>query len=195
MSHELAALPYATDALQPHLSKETLEFHYGKHHKGYVERLNALVPGTKYEKLSLHETVLASVGEAKIFNPAAQIWNHDFYWKGLSPKGGGDPKGAMADGLVTAFGSVDGFRKKFAEAATGHFGSGWAWLVRKKDGALDVVQTHDAACPITDGLTPLLTCDVWEHAYYVDYRNARPKYVEAFWKLVNWDFAEKNLRG
>jgi Fe-Mn family superoxide dismutase len=195
MRHELPALPYATDALQPHLSKETLEYHYGKHHRAYVDKLNAAIPGTKYDAMSLDEIVVASAAEPKVFNQAAQIWNHTFYWNGLSPKGGGDPKGAMADALSGAFGDVEAFRKKFTEAALGHFGSGWAWLVKKKDGALDVVQTHDAACPITDGHSPLLTCDVWEHAYYVDYRNARPKYVEAFWKLVNWDFVERNLRG
>jgi Fe-Mn family superoxide dismutase len=192
----LPALPYATDALQPHLSKETLEFHYGKHHKAYVDKLNAAIPGTKFEKLSLDEIVLASAGEyVKVFNNAAQIWNHTFYWNGLTPKGGGEPKGAMAEALKKAFGSFGDFVKKFDEAAVNHFGSGWAWLVKKKDGTLDVNSTHDAATPMTDGLTPLLTCDVWEHAYYIDYRNARPKYLESFWKLVNWDFVEKNLRG
>jgi Fe-Mn family superoxide dismutase len=195
MPFDLPPLPYATDALQPHLSRETLELHWGKHHRGYVERLNALVPGTRYEKLSLDEVVRASVAEPKVFNSAAQAWNHAFYWNGLSPRGGGGPAGALADALSAAFGDVDSFRRKFTEAAVGHFGSGWAWLVKRKDGALDVVSTHDAACPITDGHRPLLTCDVWEHAYYVDYRNARPKYVEGFWKLVNWDFVEKNLRG
>ena len=192
----LPALPYAVDALQPHLSKETLEFHYGKHHRAYVDKLNAAIPGTKFEKLSLDEIVLASAGEyAKVFNNAAQIWNHTFYWNGLSPRGGGEPKGAMAEALKKAFGSVGDFVKKFDDAAANHFGSGWAWLVKKKDGALDVISTHDAATPMTEGLTPLLTCDVWEHAYYIDYRNARPKYLEAFWKLVHWDFVEKNLRG
>jgi Fe-Mn family superoxide dismutase len=192
----LPALPYATDALQPHLSKETLEFHYGKHHKAYVDKLNAAIPGTKFEQMALEEIVLASAGEyAKVFNNAAQIWNHSFYWNSLSPKGGGEPKGAMAGAIQKAFGSVGDFVKKFDDAAANHFGSGWAWLVQKKDGSLDVVSTHDAATPMTEGLKPLLTCDVWEHAYYIDYRNARPKYLEAFWKLVNWDFVEKNLRG
>jgi Fe-Mn family superoxide dismutase len=192
----LPALPYALDALQPHLSKETLEFHYGKHHKAYVDKLNAAIPGTKFEKLSLEEIVLASAGEyAKVFNNAAQIWNHTFYWNGLSPHGGGEPKGAMAEALKKAFGSVGDFVKKFDDAAANHFGSGWAWLVKKRDGSLEVVSTHDAANPRTDGTTPLLTCDVWEHAYYIDYRNARPKYLEAFWKLVNWEAVEKNLRG
>ncbi|HVR85495.1 MAG TPA: Fe-Mn family superoxide dismutase [Planctomycetota bacterium] len=195
MAIELPALPYAMDALQPHLSKETLEYHYGKHHKAYVDKLNGFLPGTKYERMTLDEIVRSSVGEAKIFNNAAQIWNHTFYWNGFSPKGGGEPRGAMADGIKTAFGSYPDFVKKFNEVATGVFGSGWAWLVRKKDGPLDIVVTKDAANPMTDGMKPLLTCDVWEHAYYIDYRNARPKYVESFWKLVNWDFVEKNLSG
>jgi len=195
MAIELPALPYAMDALQPHLSKETLEYHYGKHHKTYVDKLNGFLPGTKYEKMPLEEMVRASGGEARIFNNAAQIWNHTFYWNGFSPKGGGEPKGAMLDGIKTAFGNFGEFQKKFNEVATGLFGSGWTWLVRKKDGSLDIVATKDAANPMTEGMTPLLTCDVWEHAYYIDYRNARPKYVESFWKLVNWDFVEKNLRG
>jgi Fe-Mn family superoxide dismutase len=192
----LPALPYAADALQPHLSKETLEFHYGKHHKAYVDKLNAAIPGTKFEKLPLDEIVLASAGEyQKVFNNAAQVWNHTFYWNGLSPKGGGEPRGAMAEAIRKAFGSVGDFVKKFDDAATNHFGSGWAWLVKRPDGSLDVVSTRDAATPVTEGLRPLLTCDVWEHAYYIDYRNARPRYLEAFWKLVHWDFVEKNLRG
>jgi Fe-Mn family superoxide dismutase len=195
MAIELPALPYETSALQPHLSKETLEFHYGKHHRTYVEKLNGLVPGTKYERLPLEELILASGAEPKIFNNAAQIWNHTFYWNGLSPRGGAEPRGAMADALRKAFGSFPDFQKRFTDVAVNTFGSGWAWLVRRKDGALDVVSTKDAGCPITDGHRPLLTCDVWEHAYYIDYRNARPKYVESFWKLVHWDFVEKNLLG
>jgi len=192
----LPALPYATDALAPHLSKETLEFHYGKHHKTYVDKLNAALPGTKFEKMDLQEIIITSRGEyQKVFNNAAQIWNHTFYWNGLAPKAGGEPKGAIAEALTKAFGSFGDFVKKFDDAAVNHFGSGWAWLVKKPEGALDVISTHDAATPMTDGLKPLLTCDVWEHAYYIDYRNARPKYLEAFWKLVNWDFVEKNLRG
>ncbi len=195
MAIELPALPYDMAALQPHLSKETLEYHYGKHHKTYVDKLNAAIPGTKYEKMSLDEIVLASTAEPKVFNNAAQIWNHTFYWNGFKPAGGGEPKGAMADAINAAFGSYADFNKKFSEAATLLFGSGWAWLVKKADGKLDIVTTKDAGCPLTDKHKPLLTCDVWEHAYYVDYRNARPKYIESFWKLVNWDFVEKNLKG
>jgi Fe-Mn family superoxide dismutase len=195
MAIELPALPYALDALQPHLSKETLEFHYGKHHKTYVDKLNGFLPGTKYEGMPLEEIVVTSTGEAKIFNNAAQIWNHTFYWNGLSPKGGGEPKGAMADALKTAFGGYSDFQKKFTDTTVNLFGSAWGWLVKKPDGKLDIVGTKDAGNPMTDKMKPLLTCDVWEHAYYIDYRNARPKYLESFWKLVNWDFVEKNLRG
>ena len=195
MPFELPALPYAMDALAPHLSKETLEFHYGKHHKTYVDKLNGFLPGTKYEKMSLEEIILASTGEAKIFNNAAQIWNHTFYWNGLAPKGGGEPKGAMADAINKAFGNFADFQKKFTDTTVNMFGSAWGWLVKKSDGTLDIVGTSNAGNPMTDKHKPLLTCDVWEHAYYIDYRNARPKYLESFWKLVNWDFVEKNLKG
>jgi len=195
MAFELPALPYAMDALAPHLSKETLEFHYGKHHKTYVDKLNGFVPGTKYEKMSLEEIILASGSEAKIFNNAAQIWNHTFYWNGLSPKGGGEPKGAMAEAINKAFGNFADFQKKFTDTTVNLFGSAWGWLLKKSDGSLDIVGTKDAGNPMTDKHKPLLTCDVWEHAYYIDYRNARPKYLESFWKLVNWDFVEKNLKG
>ena len=195
MAIELPALPYDMSALAPHISKETLEFHYGKHHKTYVDKLNGFIPGTKYEKMSLEEMILASTGEAKIFNNAAQVWNHTFYWNGLSPKGGGEPKGAMADAINKAFGNFADFQKKFTDTTVGLFGSAWGWLVKKADGSLDIVGTKDAGNPMTDKHKPLLTCDVWEHAYYIDYRNARPKYLEAFWKLVNWDFVEKNLKG
>ena len=195
MPFELPALPYAMDALAPHLSKETLEFHYGKHHKTYVDKLNGFLPGTKYEKMSLEEIILASTGEAKIFNNAAQIWNHTFYWNGLSPKGGGEPKGAMAEAINKAFGNYADFQKKFTDTTVNMFGSAWGWLVKKSDGTLDIVGTSNAGNPMTDKHKPLLTCDVWEHAYYIDYRNARPKYMESFWKLVNWDFVEKNLKG
>jgi superoxide dismutase, Fe-Mn family len=195
MAIELPPLPYDMSALAPHISKETLEFHYGKHHKTYVDKLNGFLPGTKYEKMSLDEMVVASVGEAKIFNNAAQTWNHTFYWNGLSPKGGGEPKGAMADALNKAFGNFADFQKKFTDTTINLFGSAWGWLVKKADGSLDIVGTKDAGNPMTDKHKPLLTCDVWEHAYYIDYRNARPKYMEAFWKLVNWDFVEKNLNG
>jgi len=196
MAIELPALPYAMDALQPHLSKETLEYHYGKHHKTYVDKLNAAIPGTKYEKMALEEIVLASTAEPKVFNNAAQVWNHTFYWNGFSPRGGGgEPQGAIGEAIQKSFGGFADFQKKFTETAVNLFGSGWAWLVKKGDGALDVVPTKDAANPMTEKLKPLLTCDVWEHAYYIDFRNARPKYVETFWKLVNWEFVEKNLRG
>ncbi|MBI3856490.1 MAG: superoxide dismutase [Fe] [Planctomycetes bacterium] len=192
----LPALPYALDALQPHLSKETLEHHYGKHHQAYVDKLNDAIPWTKFEGMSLEEIILSSSGEyAKVFNNAAQIWNHTFYWNGLSPHGGGEPRGAMAEALRKSFGGCAEFVEKFNDAAVGHFGSGWAWLVKKADGSLDVVTTHDAATPMTDRVRPLLTCDVWEHAYYIDYRNARAKYLDSFWKLAHWDFVEKNLRG
>jgi Fe-Mn family superoxide dismutase len=184
------------DALQPHLSKETLEFHYGKHHKAYVDKLNEAVPGTRFEKMPLEEIILTSAREfTKVFNNAAQIWNHTFYWNSLSPRGGGEPKGAMADAINKSFGSYSEFVKKFTESAVGHFGSGWAWLAKRGDGSLHVLSTHDAANPMTEGYRPLLTCDVWEHAYYIDYRNARAKYVDSFWKMVHWDFVEKNLQG
>ena len=195
MAIELPKLPYDMDKLQPHISKETLEYHYGKHHKAYVDKLNAALPGSKYEKMSLDEMVTASAGEAKIFNNAAQTWNHTFYWNCLSPNGGGEPKGALADAIKKGFGSFGDFNKKFTDLAATLFGSGWAWLVKKKDGSIDLQPTKDAGNPMTDGNKPLLTCDVWEHAYYIDYRNARPKYIEAFWKLVNWEFVEKNLNG
>ena len=191
----LPELPYALDALQPHLSKETLEFHYGKHHKAYVDKLNEAIPGTRFEGMPLEEIILTSAREfAKVFNNAAQIWNHTFYWNSLSPHGGGEPRGAMAEAINKSFGSYPELVKKFTEAAIGHFGSGWAWLAKRGDGSLHVLSTHDAANPMTEGYRPLLTCDVWEPAYYIDSRNARAKYVDSFWKMVHWDFAEKNLR-
>jgi superoxide dismutase, Fe-Mn family len=179
------------DALQPHISKETLEFHYGKHHQTYVTNLNNLVKGTEFESLSLEDIIRKSSGG--VFNNAAQVWNHTFYWNSLSPKGGGEPKGALGDAIKKKFGSFEAFKEAFAKSAAGNFGSGWTWLVRKSDGSVDIVNTSNAATPLTGGDKPLLTCDVWEHAYYIDYRNARPKYVEAFWNLVNWDFAAKNF--
>jgi Fe-Mn family superoxide dismutase len=191
MAIQLPPLPYAKDALSPHLSPETLEFHYGKHHAGYVTKLNGLLEGTPMAEKSLEEIVKTSNGA--IFNNAAQIWNHTFYWNSLSPQGGGEPKGAIADLINKNFGSFAAFKEKFTAAAVGQFGSGWAWLVKNKDGSLSIEQTGNAETPLTKGQTPLLTCDVWEHAYYIDYRNARPDYVNAFWKLVNWDFANKNL--
>ncbi|WP_022948752.1 superoxide dismutase [Methylohalobius crimeensis] len=191
MKHELPALPYAMDALEPYISKETLEYHYGKHHNTYVTNLNNLVPGTEFENLSLEDIIRKASGP--IFNNAAQVWNHTFYWNGLSPNGGGAPQGAIADAINRDFGSFDAFKEAFSKAAATLFGSGWAWLVKNADGKLEIVQASNAGNPMTDGKTPLLTCDVWEHAYYIDYRNARPKYVENFWNLVNWEFANQNL--
>ncbi|HBA64682.1 MAG TPA: superoxide dismutase [Fe] [Methylococcaceae bacterium] len=190
MAYELPALPYAKDALAPHISEETLEFHYGKHHQTYVTNLNNLVPGTEFDGLPLEEIVVKSSGG--IFNNAAQIWNHTFYWNSLSPNGGGEPTGDLANAINRAFGSFDEFKAAFTKCAVTTFGSGWAWLVKNKDGSLALVSTGNAGCPLTEGQTPLLTCDVWEHAYYIDYRNARPAYLEAFWALVNWDFASAN---
>ena len=193
MPHTLPELPYAKTALAPHISAETLDYHYGKHHQTYVTNLNNLIPGTEFEKMSVEEIVMKSSGG--IFNNAAQIWNHTFYWHSLSPQGGGAPTGALGDAINKTFGSFDEFKKIFTQTALTTFGSGWAWLVKNKDGSLAIVSTSNAACPLTAGQKPLLTCDVWEHAYYVDYRNARANYVAAFWNLVNWDFAAKNLAG
>ena len=191
MTHELPPLPYAMDALAPHISKETLEFHYGKHHKTYVDNLNKLLPGTEFENLSLEDIVRKSSGG--VFNNAAQIWNHTFYWNCLAPNAGGKPTGALASAIDQAFGSFDTFKEKFSQTAVTTFGSGWGWLVKNASGGLELVSTSNAGCPLTGGQTPLLTCDVWEHAYYIDYRNARPKYVESFWNLVNWDFVAANF--
>lgn len=191
MTHTLPALPYALDALAPHISKETLEFHYGKHHQTYVTNLNNLIVGTEFENASLEEIVKKSSGG--IFNNAAQIWNHTFYWNSLSPNGGGEPTGALADALKAKFGSFEAFVEAFNKSAAGNFGSGWTWLVKKVDGSVDIVNTSNAATPLTTEDKPLLTCDVWEHAYYIDYRNSRPNYLGGFWKLVNWKFAEANF--
>jgi len=191
MTHELPALPYATDALQPHISKETIEFHYGKHHAAYVANLNALVKGTEFERSGLEDIVRKSSGA--IFNNAAQVWNHTFYWNSLSPKGGGRPTGHLDAAMRAKWGSFDGFREAFARSAAGNFGSGWTWLVKKPDGSLDIVNTSNAATPLTGADKPLLTCDVWEHAYYIDYRNRRADYIGAYWNVVNWQFASKNL--
>ena len=193
MTHELPPLPYAIDALAPHISKETLEYHHGKHHKTYVDNLNKLIPGTEFENLSLEDIVRKSTGG--VFNNAAQIWNHTFYWNCLAPNAGGKPTGALATAIDTAFGSFDAFKEKFSQTAIGTFGSGWGWLVKNASGGLELVSTSNAGCPLTAGQTPLLTCDVWEHAYYIDYRNARPKYVEAFWNLVDWDMVAKRMTG
>ncbi|MFA5169974.1 MAG: Fe-Mn family superoxide dismutase [Sulfuriferula sp.] len=191
MIHELPALPYAKDALQPHISAETIEYHYGKHHQAYVTNLNNLIKGTEFEALSLEDIILQSAGG--VFNNAAQVWNHTFYWNCLSPNGGGAPTGALADAINAKWGSFDAFKEAFSKAAIGTFGSGWAWLVKNTAGELEIVSTSNAATPMTNGQTALMTCDVWEHAYYVDYRNARPKYVEMFWNLVNWNFVAANF--
>ena len=192
MEHKLPELPYAKDALAPHISAETLEFHYGKHHATYVTNLNKLIPGTEFENMSLEDIVKKSSGG--IFNNAAQVWNHTFYWNCLAPKAGGEPTGALGDAINKTFGSFAAFKEKFSTTAVGTFGSGWAWLVKNADGSLAIESTSNAANPMTAGKKPLLTCDVWEHAYYIDYRNARPKYVEAFWNLVNWKFVEQNFK-
>ena len=190
MAFSLPELPYSKDALAPHISERTLDFHYGKHHHAYLGKLNAAVDGKDLANKSLEELIKTQSGG--LFNAAAQVWNHTFYWNSLSPKGGGAPSGPIAEAIAEAFGSFDAFKEKFSAAAAGHFGSGWAWLVL--DGSdLAIVDTHDAGCPLVDGKKPLLTCDVWEHAYYLDYQNARPKYIEAWWNLVNWEFANKNL--
>ena len=191
MAFELPALPYEKNALEPHISSETLDFHYGKHHNTYVQKLNGLVEGTDLEGKSLEDIIKTSSGG--VFNNAAQIWNHTFYWNSLSPNGGGEPTGAVADAINAAFGSFEDFKAKFNDMAVNNFGSSWTWLVKKADGSLDIVNTSNAGTPITEGLTPLITVDLWEHAYYIDYRNARPKYLENFWALVNWEFASKNF--
>jgi Fe-Mn family superoxide dismutase len=192
MAIELPALPYARDALQPHISAETLDYHYGKHHQAYVTNLNNLIQGTEHADADL-ETIIRSASGG-LFNNAAQVWNHSFYWNCLKPGGGGEPDGKLADAITAAFGSFAAFKEEFSKTAIGTFGSGWAWLVQRPDGSLGLVSTANAATPLTGPDTPLLTCDVWEHAYYVDYRNARPKYVEAFWNLVNWDFVAAQMK-
>ena len=191
MAHTLPALPYAMDALAPIISKETLEFHYGKHHQTYVTNLNNLIPGTEFESASLEEIVKKSTGG--VFNNAAQVWNHTFYWNSMAPNAGGEPTGKLADAIKAKWGSVAAFKEAFNKSAAGNFGSGWTWLVKKPDGSVDIVNTSNAATPLTTADVPLLTCDVWEHAYYIDFRNARPKYLESFWSLVNWSFAAKNF--
>jgi superoxide dismutase, Fe-Mn family len=192
MSISLPDLPYARNALAPHISEETLDFHYGKHHQTYVDKLNGLLPGSEFEGKSLEEIVKSSSGG--VFNNSAQIWNHTFYWNSLSPNGGGAPSGAVAAAINSAFGSFDDFKAKFNDSAVNNFGSSWTWLCKNASGALEIVNTSNAATPITTaGMTPLLTCDLWEHAYYIDYRNARPGYLGAYWQLVNWDFANANM--
>jgi superoxide dismutase, Fe-Mn family len=191
MEHKLPPLPYAMDALQPHISKETLEYHYGKHHQTYVTNLNNLIKGTEHENASLEDIIKKSSGG--LFNNAAQIWNHTFYWHCLKPNGGGEPTGKLADAIKAKFGSFDEFKKQFSQTCITTFGSGWGWLVKNADGSIELMSTSNAQIPMTSGKTALLTCDVWEHAYYIDYRNKRPDYVAAFWNLVNWDFVAKNF--
>ncbi len=194
MEHKLPELPYAMDALQPHISKETLEYHYGKHHMAYINNLNKLIKGTEFENLGLEDIIRKSSGG--IFNNAAQVYNHTFYWNCLSPKGGGLPSASCketAGAIENKFKSFDEFKKEFSQAAATLFGSGWVWLVKNSDGSLEIMTASNAGNPLTSGKTSLLTIDVWEHAYYIDYRNARPTYIEHFWNIVNWDFVAKNF--
>lgn len=192
MNFTLPELPYAKNALSPHMSEETLNYHYGKHHNAYVTNLNNLIKDTKFEKMSLEEIILSS--EGGIFNNAAQIWNHTFFWHSLSPNGGGAPTGKIQELINKEWGSFDAFKEAFTKSAITNFGAGWTWLAQDKNGKLQIVNTSNAQTPITNGLNPLLTVDIWEHAYYIDYRNERPKFINAFWSLVNWDFANKNLK-
>lgn len=185
MTHELPKLPYANNALEPYISEKTIEYHYGKHHQAYVNNLNNLIVGTEFENATLEEIIMKADGG--IFNNAAQVWNHTFYWYGFSPDGSGEPTGKLAELINAEFGSFANFKAEFSKAAATQFGSGWAWLVKDADGKLKIVQTSNAANPMRDGLTPLLTCDVWEHAYYIDKQNARPAYIEDFWKIVDWN--------
>ncbi len=191
MAFELPELPYAKDALEPHISAETLEFHHGKHHATYVTKLNGLIPGTEFDGKSLEDIIKSSSGG--VFNNAAQIWNHTFYWNSLSPNGGGAPTGALADAITAKWGSFEAFQTEFNDKAVNNFGSSWTWLVKNSDGSLDIVNTSNAATPITGDQTPIITVDLWEHAYYIDFRNLRPKYLEAFWALANWEFAAENF--
>jgi superoxide dismutase, Fe-Mn family len=191
MEHTLPALPYAMDALVPHISKETLEFHYGKHHQTYATNLNNLIKGTEFENASLEDIIKKSSGG--VFNNSAQIWNHTFYWNSLAPNAGGEPTGALATAINAKWGNFAAFKEAFNKMATGNFGSSWTWLVKKADGSLDIVNTSNAATPLTTTDKPLMTCDLWEHAYYIDYRNSRPNYLNGYWNLVNWAFAAKNF--
>lgn len=191
MSFELPKLPYAIDALAPHISKETLEYHYGKHHQTYVNTLNTLIVGTEFENATLEEIILKSSGP--MFNNAAQVWNHTFYWESLKPQGGGAATGKIAEEINKKWGSFEAFQEAFDKCAVGTFGAGWAWLVKNADGSIDLASTSNAATPLTAGQTPLLTCDVWEHAYYIDDRNSRPNYLENFWALINWDKVNERL--
>ena len=193
MEHKLPALPYAQDALTPHISQETFEYHYGKHHQAYVTNLNNLIKGTEYENLDL-ESIIKKAPAGGVYNNAAQVWNHTFFWNSMKPKGGGAPSGALATAINAKWGSLEEFKKAFQASAVGNFGSGWTWLVKKADGTVDIINMGAAGTPLTTGDKPLLCLDVWEHAYYIDYRNARPKFVETFLtSLANWDFAGKNF--
>ena len=191
MEHCLPKLPYEINALEPHMSQETLSFHYGKHHQAYVNKLNGLIKDSKFESMTLEEIVLAS--EGGIFNNAAQIWNHSFFWNCLAPNKGGASTGKIAEAIKSKWGSFEEFKNDFTQKASTNFGSGWTWLVLNKQNQLEVINTHDAQTPMTQGLKALLTLDTWEHAYYIDYRNERPKFIDAFWNLVNWDFVNKNF--
>ena len=192
MAHTLSDLPFAKDALEPHISAETFEYHHDKHHAAYVTNLNNLVPGTEFEDKSLEEIVM-SAPAGGIFNNAAQVWNHTFYFNCMAPNAGGEPSGDLGDAIAATFGSFAEFKEKLSTSAVTNFGSGWTWLVKNADGNLEIVNTANAGCPLTAGLTPLLTIDVWEHAYYVDKRNARPAYVASFWNVINWDFVAGNF--
>lgn len=190
MSFQLPDLPYSQDALEPYISSETLQYHYGKHHQTYVTKLNGLVEGTDNASKTLEEIIQSSSGG--LFNNAAQVWNHTFYWNSLTPEAKGKPSGKLLSAIEQAYGSFEKFQEAFTNSAIGNFASGWTWLVKNEDGSVAIVNTDDADTPVREGKQPLLTIDIWEHAYYIDYRNARPKYIEAFWKLANWDFAEAN---
>jgi len=192
MAIELPPLPWARDALAPHISAETIDYHYGKHHQTYVTNVNNQIKGTEFENTDL--VTIVKKAQGGLFNNAAQVWNHTFYWNCLSPKGGNEPTGKLADAIKKAFGDFAKFKEEFTKTAIGTFGSGWAWLVQRADGSVGLVSTSNAATPLTGTDLPLLTCDVWEHAYYIDYRNARPKYLEAFWNLANFDFASSQMK-
>lgn len=191
MTHKLPELPYKLDALEPHISKETLEYHYGKHHQGYVKKLNGMIGGTEFENADLKAIIKNA--EGGIFNNGAQVWNHTFYFESFASDGGGEPKAKLKNAIEKTFGSFDEFKTKFKETAAGLFGSGWTWLVKDDKGELSIVNESNAGNPLRLGLKPILTCDVWEHAYYIDRRNARPEYLEAFWNIINWDVVEKRF--
>ncbi len=192
MTFELPKLSYELNALEPHISKKTLEFHYGKHHQAYITNLNNLVKGTKFENASLEQIVREA--EAGIYNNGAQVWNHSFYWESFSPKGGGEPTGDLNNAIIKSFGSFSEFKEKFTKAAATLFGSGWAWLIVKSDGSLDITQESNAGNPLKQNLKPILTCDVWEHAYYLDYQNKRPDYINSFWNIIDWNKVDKRLK-